>query len=1378
MAGLHFDITGDNSNFLRKLEESRNGVRNTSKQIEESGLSIEQMFNRLTTAAAAFGVGLGAKQLVSDITRVRGEFQQLEVAFKTMLGSKEKADALMSQLVATAAKTPFDLQGVAGGAKQLLAYGVAAEEINGTLIRLGDIAAGLSIPLGDLVYLYGTTRAQGRLYTEDLNQFTGRGIPMIQELAKHFGVAESKIKSMVSEGKVGFPEVQKVIESLTNEGGKFGGLMDAQSKTITGQISNIEDSITNLYNKLGQSSEGVINLALGGVSSLLENYEKVGETIAVAVTAYGSYKAVLMATTAMQTMNNRVLRQAVVEKNLATASGISLSNAEAIAAARTKMLTLAQNGLVKSLKATTAATLANPYVLMAAAITSLAYGIYKLSTYETEAEKAQRSLNEAIAESEAAALSEQRELVKLKGELSALSKGTKEYESVKNKIVKGFGKYYEGLDEEINRVGLTEAAYNKLTEAIQKSYGARQYEKFSNEQKTKLDETMSDSFLNIQNRLYEKLGEEQGAKVFTQLRNSLLSGNLSVGKGFANIIGLNKELKDALDKAAGKGDGFIYRRTIESELVNILNALKLADDIDKKARVRFGIGDNYKSDNGGNSKTETAEVKDKTYWEQKKKEAESALYALDISKKGSEEWKKYIKDIDNAQKQIDKYSSFKSIKVSDANEQLKIQEELNKQLISLRRKNQQEEINLMAEGSEKKKAQADLDFQNALDTLESQEKEWRKAQNGKLTDEQKDELSKSEENAYKNYEKTVKEITKAKIDEDKRGWQEYYIAYGEYSEKRKAIEEKYNDELSKVEKDSPQYATLIAQRKKELDDLDETLMKDSGLWGDFFSDFSNRSSSAIKSLIVDIQKLIDYMNGVEGAQIPSIFKDDENVMKSINEAMSNPEAAQKFVKNLKGSLGKFKKMVEKDNPFELISKGFKEKDSKSLEDGFNGIAAAASELGNIMEGLGVKSDSAMGKMTSAISGTASMAAQGAAIGGPWGAAIGGALGLATSLVGMFGADYSQYNKMKEEYDSLIDVWDILIDKKREYIDISYGDEARKAGQEALDLLNKKSESNRVLGVELLNSGSSKGSHSIGVRQRKRMNQQGWDELRNAAQKIGFDYNSVAEGRMTGLFDLSAEQLERLQEEAPTFWSKLNDDVKGYLQNIIDCEDEIGEMKKQMNETFTGVSFDSFYDGFVSMLSDMSKSGKDMADDFGENIKNAILSNLIANNYRKKIEDLYNEWAKKSDSNGDGIFDLDPTEADDLKDAQKSLIEQMIAERDALADAFGWTNSAKEQEASRGFGAEMTHEDAGELSGRFAALQIAGEESKNAILNMLAVAQTISLSTKDSNEVLSEIRNLMIMSNGYLEDISEYAKKMILDFGEILNNINENIRRAL
>lgn len=313
MAGLHFDITGDNSNLLRKLEESRNGVRSTSKQIEDSGMNIEQVFGRMTTAAAAFGVSLGAKQLVSDITRVRGEFQQLEVAFNTMLGSKEQANTLMSQLVKTAAITPFDLQGVANGAKQLLAYGTAAEDVNGTLVRLGDIAAGLSIPLNDLVWLYGTTMTQGRLFTQDLRQFQGRGIPLADELAKQFGVAKDKVSELVTAGKIGFPEVQKAIEAMTNEGGKFGGLMEAQSKTITGQISNIEDAIATMLNQIGKENESIINGALSSASYLVEHWQEVAIAIESAAVAYGTYKAAVMTTAALQGVEQTLKVDAEIE---------------------------------------------------------------------------------------------------------------------------------------------------------------------------------------------------------------------------------------------------------------------------------------------------------------------------------------------------------------------------------------------------------------------------------------------------------------------------------------------------------------------------------------------------------------------------------------------------------------------------------------------------------------------------------------------------------------------------------------------------------------------------------------------------------------------------------------------------------------------------------------------------------------------------------------------------------------------------------------------------------------------------------------------------------------------------------------------------------
>ena len=280
------------------LAKIRSQLRTISTEAQQQGSQLDKAFStplrNIAKLAGGIGAGVGLQQLTKQLINIRGEFQKLEVAFETMLGNKEQADALMQQMIQTAATTPFDLTSVSNGAKQLLAYGIAAEDVNETLIRLGDIAAGLSIPLGDLVYLYGTTRAQGRLYTQDLNQFTGRGIPMIGELAKQFGVAESEIKEMVEAGKVGFPEVQKVIESLTDEGGKFGGLMEKQSKTLSGQISNLEDSFQQMFNEIGQGTEGVLSGGISVVASLVENYEKVGKVLMSLVATYGAYKAAVI----------------------------------------------------------------------------------------------------------------------------------------------------------------------------------------------------------------------------------------------------------------------------------------------------------------------------------------------------------------------------------------------------------------------------------------------------------------------------------------------------------------------------------------------------------------------------------------------------------------------------------------------------------------------------------------------------------------------------------------------------------------------------------------------------------------------------------------------------------------------------------------------------------------------------------------------------------------------------------------------------------------------------------------------------------------------------------------------------------------------------
>lgn len=1330
MGGLHFDITGDNSNFLQKLEESRNGVRRTSKQIEESGMGIEHLFKRMTTAAAAFGVSLGAKQLVSDITRVRGEFQQLEVAFKTMLGSERQSNELMSQLVSTAAKTPFDLQGVANGAKQLLAYGTEAKDVNATLIRLGDIAAGLSIPLNDLVWLYGTTMTQGRLFTQDLRQFQGRGIPLADELAKQFGVTKDKVGELVTAGKVGFPEVQKAIEAMTNEGGKFGGLMEEQSKTISGQISNIEDSISTILNKIGKDNEGIINTALGGVSSLVENYEKVGEAIAVAITAYGAYKAALMTVSALQAANNIILKQAVVEKHLATAAGITLSNSEAIAAARTKILTIAQQGLVKALKAAAAATVANPYVLLAAAVTSLAYGIYKLSTAESDTEKVIRETNEA------------------------LEAQKNHYEEVGSKA----RSLSNTLSDESRSMEERFLAYRKLQRLMPEVFKDMDWETAKRKTNTEFIRLETDEILR-QQRIGLKTKVVMSQQKIQGLENSIIKTT--------NAGGYTGALKE--DLAAAKKELELYQKAL--------------DDFEKAK-------DEQEKDE--NKPT----IFNKKYWEDIKKEAEAARDALDVSDEGSKKWNEYTKQILEAQKQIAKYSAPAkqgSQAQKEAAKQLKQEEQLAEQLLSIRRKNQQDEINLMEDGTERKLKQIDLDYQRELDAIKKQRREWESLQGGKLTDEQMSTLGMWASNAAKGRESGISDVNRKKLESDRKAWQEYFIEYGNYQEKRKNLVQKYNDELAKLQKDSPEYAIKEAEKSKAIEQLDEQYGKSTKAMADLFEDASNKSVSAIQSIIDKYEILIKYMSGTDKdisiADLKGIGftdKDIERIEKGEISIKDVTDAVKGLKDELKGKSPWQAFVSDLEKGIEAIKKGGN--DSKKIGQGITDIGNAVTSFAPALNEFGSSIADIFGfddsKITSAIDAlgglgqTASGVGQimsGDIVGGAM-SAVSGISAVVSALDGMFGADYSHYNEMVEEYNKLNEIWDELIDKKLEYINTSYGAEADKVGKEALELVNKSIEAYRILGRERLNSGASAGSHSIGKRMAKNTSSSDWQDIADALDMSVKDAKDfIGTGRMTGLFDLTTEQLEKLKSEAPTFWAKLDGDVRDYLDKIIEGEERIEEIHNQINEQLTQTTFDGVYSNFIDTLMDMKASSKDAAEDISEYFMQAMLSEQIGTLYQDKLKKWYEKFAKGME---DGS--LTESERNALNSEYMGYIEEAMKLRDELAAATGYDKisqeSTSQSSTSRGFGTEMTHEDAGELSGRFTALQIAGEETKNAVLSMLAVANVISVSVDDNSTTLMEIKNLMITSNGHLEDIAKYTKELI-GFKQTITNI-ENSAKAM
>lgn len=1346
MAGLHFDITGDNSNFLRKLREVETGVTNTSKEIEKNGLGIEDMFNKMTKAAAAFGAGFTAKELIQNIIQVRGEFQQLEVAFTTMLGSSEKANVLMAQLTETAAKTPFDLQGAANGARQLLAYGTSAEDVNETLIRLGNIAAGLSQPLGDLVYLYGTTMTQGRLYTQDLNQFTGRGIPMIKELAKEFGVAESEIRGMVEAGMIGFPEVQKVIQNLTNEGGMFFNLMQEQSKTITGQISNIGDSFSMMLNDIGKANEGIINDALSSVSYLIENYEKVGKILIELVGTYGAYRTALITISAIENLR--------YQATLAHMAGLTKMQA-IITVLKTKT------------DALNVAMAKNPYVAVAAAVAALGLGIYKLVTYQTEAEKAQERLNAAEKESEKAALSEQRELAKLNGELSSLKEGTDEYNTVKEKIVAGYSKYYDGLEEEINKVGLTEEAYEKLTKAITDSYGARQYQQFKSQQEDWLDNIMSDNLGKIQDRLYSELGDKEGAKLYSEIYHAILERR-----------DLDTAIQDKLNEIQGKGTIFADSR-IDTYISNIREAQKITEDLDEKAREKFGVTSINTSQQAANEPFST-EGKSISQLEEEIKKAETSLASLkkaladgsgtkeaveqqeayikslqdtvlerekdlrvinevkaQISKlekeqgetvSGSKEYNALQSRIDALRAKLPKTKSDKAAEDKQAKEQKEAEQKLVDELLELRKKNQEKEISLWEEGKDKKLKQINYYYEEQKKEIKKKEKELAELnkvakiepsklnENG-LTTEQQENIDTANRLNEKNKNKQTKEI----LDDEINAMNDYLAAYGNYYEKRNAIIEQ--GESRKVGKNEWEQKSIDEETKRKLSDLDIEANKSTSAISKLFDDMRQHTVADMRLIANEAERAFQFLQSGEWDENKGLeFGMTKETFDTLRKSPEELERIRKGIDNVRNSAD------QSETGFNKLSNGLKKvfdagSNTKKLQDGLEEIRSGLSEilsvaqflsdtfsnlgeafgsdtLSGIAEGINV----AMDGLNSAMQG-----AEAGAIFGPIGSAAGAAIGLVSSLASSIAKIHDAKNEKRiQKLQDQVDTLDRSYEKLDKSIETAYG----KSASSLIEDQNKLLEQQKVL-------------------------------IQN--------------------------QIKEEQDKKNTD----SDRIKEWENQIDEINNLISDNKEKAIDVIFGEDLKSAIDNFAEAYVDAwasgenrAKSAKDVVKQMmqqmvTESIKAAIKSSNKMEEIRTKLQQFY----------ADNV--LSQWEQDYINNMAEQLQQEIDAQFGWADSLMGESSTTEQKSTAEGF-ETMSQDTATELNGRFTALQLSGEEIKNQMISaVISLNSLLSVST-NSNSILNNILNQHVITNSYLEDIAKYTK-LLIDIKSDIAQVNRNTK---
>ena len=361
---ISFAVTLSLEELEEAVKKGQGQIRSLADTAEKEGDRIDELTKRIGRAAAGiFSIGM-AQQFARQVVQTRGQIQQLEIAFRTLTKSQEKADELMNQLVDTAAKTPFDLMGIADSAKFLLGIRVPVEEVNDTLKMLGDIAAGVGAPLKDIAYLYGTTITKAHMDTMDLRQFTWRGIDLIGELSKQYGIATSEVQKYVAAGKVGAEDFKRAIRSIRET--TFNNLMEEQSKSLTGQIANLGDAIDMMMNEIGKKTQGIASGAINVAATLVENYEKVGDVIYTLISVYGMYRGAQLAAIAAE-------KTAIMWRHRHALATVTLKRA--------------QEALNKSI-------LTNPYAIAGAAIVGLTAAIIRYATRADAATKASKDFAE------------------------------------------------------------------------------------------------------------------------------------------------------------------------------------------------------------------------------------------------------------------------------------------------------------------------------------------------------------------------------------------------------------------------------------------------------------------------------------------------------------------------------------------------------------------------------------------------------------------------------------------------------------------------------------------------------------------------------------------------------------------------------------------------------------------------------------------------------------------------------------------------------------------------------------------------------------------------------------------------------------------------
>lgn len=771
-----------------------------------------------------------------------------------------------------------------------------------------------------------------------------------------------------------------------------------------------------------------------------------------------------------------------------------------------------------------------------------------------------------------------------------------------------------------------------------------------------------------------------------------------------------------------------------------------------------------------------------------------------------------VKDINAYTDQLHRISELRR---KGSRERIRLEVDLENQV-------EQARIDAMKDGFNKEQAQRELNNKKELQAIERQKQDYI----NKVVDIQRqifdaeEKAKSSKDKSYKMqtfdassvsvdtsvfdtlYEYVLEKQKQTPIKQQEEAWNEYLIKYGTFLQKKEAITKEYNDKIAKATTEGDK-RMLQKEMAEVIQNIDLSELKKGMNWEQVFGNLDKVSTDTLKKLKANLKDFISSQKDLSPENLKELVDAIERIDEKVSER--NPfEAMTISFKSLKNATDAQREAQEAYNKALKEGTDEEKKNAKStLESAKNNKQKALSEAttalhkgveeigqyvdaGNqvigIMETLGVKTPewlegtmSGFGEMLNGLERIDLTKPMSIVTGGLQ--TVKGALTSVISLGGLIpglgGADYSGYEKMKAQYEHLITIWDELINKKMEYIDINYGTEAMKAAEEAEQLVNIQISRQRQLIKQLASSGASIGSHSLGYRIAERLSPEDFKRISDlAGEKITAEWQ---------LWDLSSEKIEKIltDEKLVSVLDTVNKDFVTYLQNIADYGDQLTEIAEKEKEAITGMSFDEFKNGYADLLSDLDSTNEDFADNFEKHLQNAIFKSLIANEYKDKIKELYDTWAKYGE---DGLSD---NEVQQLRDMQQQLADSLLIERDKLMNAFGWDTDIErtQQSPTMGYSVAASQDSVDVLNGQLNAQRIGVEEIKQQNINQ---SQSLNLLTAKTDAVLSvdiETRNIAdetrdLIAQSYLElvQISEntgnsakYLKEIKADIAEVKKN---------